>query len=171
MPDAPGQPSTRGDPDAACSAGRVAFSPDEAARPDVEAAARRWSRAMGCPVAVGAGIPVTATPLLFVVYDAEGYPTTFGEWAPGRRAICGLSMWNAERTDVERIEIALEGACGSEYAAAHELGHALVRRRGHTRTGVLAAGGSHGKSELIDEASLSAVCAARPCSGFEPEIR
>jgi hypothetical protein len=149
----------------------VAFSPDEAARLAVKAIAARWSAAMGCDVHVAPdGIPVVATPRLFVTYDDEGNPTTYASNAPGRRQICGLSTWNAARTDVEQIRIALEnGACSAEYAAAHEMGHALVRARGHTLTGVLAGGSSPGKSDRIDEASLAAVCSMRVCGAFAPE--
>lgn len=152
---------------------RVVFSPDEAARHDVEAAALRWSLAMNCEVVVEpGGVPVTATPLLFVEYDEAGHATTYAENVTGDlRALCGLSTWNEARTAVERIEIALEDvACSGEYAAAHELWHALVGERGHAASGVGAAADNPAKSEFIDEPSLMAVCTRRPCGGFEPEL-
>ncbi len=126
---------------------------------------------MGCDVHVApGGVPVTASRLLFVTYDAAGNPTTYEANAPGRKPLCGLSTWNEARTDVEAIRIALDDrACTGEYAAAHEMGHALVRARGHTLTGVLAGGHDVGKSDRIDDASLTAVCSMRPCGAFEPE--
>lgn len=151
----------------------MAFEPTEMARPAVEPAAARWSAAMGCDVTAGpGGIPVVASSRLYVEYDADGNSTTFDTYAPGRKPICGLASWNAERTAVVSIRIALnDPACSGEYAAAHEMGHAIVGVQGHTLTGVLAAGNAPGKSTLIDEASLEAACSALPCQAFEPEHR
>jgi hypothetical protein len=149
----------------------VAFSPDEAARPSFELAAARWSVAMGCEVLEGeGGVPIVATPLLYVVYDADDRPTLFTESAPGRRPLCGISIWDATLSHVERIHIALEdSACTGEDAATHELGHALSKLRRHAHDGVMAPGRTPEWSPLITEQSLALACAGTPCTSFEPE--
>lgn len=148
----------------------VAFSPDEAARPSFELAAARWSVAMGCEVTAGEGVPVTATPLLFVVYDADDRPTLFTESAPGRKPLCGISIWDATLSHVEAIHIALEdSACTGEDAATHELGHALSTLRRHAVDGVMATGRTPEWSPLITEQSLALACAGTPCTAFVPE--
>lgn len=150
----------------------VAFSPDEAARPAVEMAAARWSVATGCDVkAAPGGVPVTATLLLFVEYDADGNPTLFDSNPSGtRKALCGISIWDETLTRVEAIHIALDDvACTGEDAATHELGHALAGLRRHAFDGVMAQGKTEAWSPLITEQSLALACAGTPCSVFEPE--
>jgi hypothetical protein len=150
----------------------VAFSPDEAARPAVELAAARWSVATGCEVSVGDGVPVVATPLLFVEYDEQDNPTLFTDDPSGtRRPLCGISIWNAARTAVESIHIALEDvACTAEDAATHELGHALSGLRRHAADGVMARGKTTAWSPLITEQSLALACAGTACRAFAPEL-
>lgn len=149
----------------------VAFSPDGASRPAFEMAAARWSVTMGCEVTEGEGVPISATRLLFVEYDASGYPTLYPD-NPGRtrKPLCGISIWNAALTNVESIHVALEDvACTAEDAVTHELGHSLSKLRRHAVDGIMARGGTRAWSPLITEQSLALACAGTACSRFSPE--
>jgi hypothetical protein len=135
-------------------------------------ASARWSLAMGCEVTEGDGVPIRATPLLFVEYDADGYPTLFPDNPDGtRKALCGISIWNAALTEVESIHIALEdSACTAEDAATHEVGHALSKLRRHAVDGVMAPGRTPAWSPFITEQSLALACAGTPCPARSPEL-
>lgn len=151
----------------------VAFGPDAGSRPGFELAAARWSVAMGCEVREGeGGIPITSSHLLFVEYDADGYPTLFPDNPDGsRRALCGISIWNDARSGVESIHVALaDTACTPEEAVGHELGHALSKLTRHAADGLMAPGRTPEWSPLITEQSLALACAGTPCTAFAPEL-
>lgn len=151
----------------------MAFRPDAAARPVFARAAARWSAATGCELREGeGGIPLSATPLLFVEYDENDFPTLFPDNPDGtRRPLCGISIWNEALTRVASIHIALDdAACTGEDAATHEMGHALSGLRRHAADGVMAPGRSPEWSPFITEQSLALACAGTPCADPEPEL-
>jgi hypothetical protein len=137
----------------------MVFAPDAMARESVAAGATRWSAATGCEVALGEeGVPVTALRHIYVLEDGR------------LRSLCGRSTWDEARTGVVGIEIALEDpACSGEYAATHELGHALARVQGHAYDGVMADGHSPLKGERITVQSLAFVCQGLRCVAHVPE--
>lgn len=150
----------------------MAFSPDEASRLAFEEAGARWTLATGCNVGEGAGIPISATRLLFVEYAEDGTPALFpDDPARTRRPLCGISIWNAALTQVASIHVALEDvACTVEEAVTHEVGHALSKLRRHAFDGIMATGGSEQWSPLITEQSLALACAGTACPSFSPEL-
>ncbi len=146
MPDAPGQPSTRGEPaDAGCA---VELSPEPALLEPVELAAERWSAATGCTVFVGdAGVPFRlATPIL----------RPDGSDSPGA-------------TSATRDEVLVNTRSRplqKQRTALHELGHVLGGD--HTESlGVLSGHKEHGYH--IDAEALESVCARLPCRWISPE--
>lgn len=126
---------------------RVAFSPDEAIRPEVEAAAERWSTATGCTLEVSdAGFPV-------VVVASVVRPD--GSQSPG--------MTTPERVEIN-VRILRNGQLDD--TLMHELGHALGGN--HTESmGVLSRHKGH--TDVIDAEALETVCSRLPCPAFNPE--
>ncbi len=127
---------------------------------------------MGCRIeASDAGVPVAASNLLFVEYADDGTPTLYPTNTTGKlKPLCGISVWDASRSRVERIHIALhDTACTGEDAATHELGHALSALRRHAADGVMARGKTPEWSPVITEQSLALACAGTPCTAFVPE--
>lgn len=127
----------------------VAFSPDEALRPAVEAAAERWGLATGCLIeASDAGVPVVL---------AASIERPDGSQAPGA---------TSEARDLVEINV----RCGAEQrreSTLHEMGHALGGD--HTESdGVLS--GQKGRRSVIDAAALETVCSRLPCPALNPEV-
>lgn len=126
----------------------VAFSPDEALRLDVEAAAERWSRATGCNIEVSdAGVPVRI---------AASIVRPDGTQAPGK---------TSEARDLIEVNVRL-GPGQRRSTVLHELGHALGGD--HTDTdGALS--GQKGRRDVIDDAACVTVCRSLDCGALSPE--
>jgi hypothetical protein len=147
----------------------VAFAPEPGAEQVVTRATERWSAATGCSVhSDPSGIPVVPSAQLFT--SADGSVTAESNPDGSLKSLCGRTMWNADRTEVLVIRIAVRDSwCEPEYVAVHELGHALARVQGHALAGVMAPGQTPEASSIITPESLEFVCTGLPCVVMRPE--
>jgi hypothetical protein len=140
------------------------LSPDPILADATEEWAERWSLAAGADIVVGTGgIPVLA------VDDV----TIFSE----EDVICGATLRYVDsdtgsfiRAVLIEVDVTPPRDCGALGGAlGHEIGHA-IGATDHSRSGIMRASlRQDGRDYVIDEASLSSVCAELPCTAFEPE--
>jgi hypothetical protein len=129
---------------------------DESLRPIVEAAAARWAAATGLELAVHAGGAADV-----LVERSDDIPNDTGGQALGVTAGSRDHIWihalcPSARCTEEQLE----------KTVLHEMGHAL----GGDHVGSMGVLSHHkGYAPVIDDASLTEVCAAAPCRAFNPE--
>jgi hypothetical protein len=112
-------------------------------------AAERWSAATGCAITLGdGGIPIG---LVLSIKRPDGSE------AP--------AMTPADRS---RIDVNQRTGEAQRYRTiAHEIGHLLGVTDHVASNGVM---GGEGHTDIIDDESLTAACAAWPCATFRPEV-
>lgn len=128
------------------------FSPEAGLEAATQAAAERWSAATGCDVHLGEGGWWVLWAGEITIVDAPAGTVGLGATYPDDRA-----TWIARDQSLGDLT----------FTVTHEMGHALRAERGHADSGLMAAAAKPGA--LIDDASLSFVCATLPCEAFNPE--
>jgi hypothetical protein len=149
----------------------IALDPAPELAEATEAAAARWSAATGCSVHVEAGgLPVRAQGFIFAEELPSGL-TRLHDTDPQLRyrELCGATLWRDDGATAVGILIATNDLCDSEEGAAHELGHLMAAKRGHSERGLMAGVNEPERTGAIDSASLEWVCEHFPCAAFNPE--
>jgi hypothetical protein len=150
----------------------MAFDPAPELLAATDAAAERWSAATGCDVRVEAGgLPVRAQGFIFAEELPNGL-TRLHAADPELRyhELCGATLWRDGGATAVGIVIGIANeGCDPAEGVAHEMGHRLAAKRGHSERGLMAGANETGRTGAIDESSLVWVCETLPCSTLTAE--